>query len=91
MLTKSETTKLQSFLVKASPDQMNDIARMFNDAMNMKRAQATRSFTVGQKVKWSGKNGPMSGTVIKVMKKNVRVKVSATETWNVTATMLKAA
>ena len=91
MLTKSETTKLQSFLVKASPDQMNDIARMFNDAMNMKRAQATRSFTVGQKVKWSGKNGPMSGTVIKVMKKNVRVKVSTTETWNVTATMLKAA
>lgn len=91
MLTKSETTKLQSFLVKASPDQMNDIARMFNDAMNMKRAQATRSFTVGQKVKWSGKNGAMSGTVIKVMKKNVRVKVSATETWNVTATMLKAA
>lgn len=91
MLTKSETTKLQSFLVKASPDQMNEIARMFNDAMNMKRAQATRSFTVGQKVKWSGKNGAMSGTVIKVMKKNVRVKVSATETWNVTATMLKAA
>ena len=91
MLTKSETTKLQTLLVKASPDQMNDIARMFNDAMNMKRAQATRSFTVGQKVKWSGKNGPMSGTVIKVMKKNVRVKVSATETWNVTATMLKAA
>ena len=91
MLTKSETTKLQSFLVKASPEQMNDIARMFNDTMNMKRAQATRSFTVGQKVKWSGKNGSMSGTVIKVMKKNVRVKVSATETWNVTATMLKAA
>jgi len=91
MLTKSETTKLQTLLVKASPDQMNDIARMFNDAMNMKRAQATRSFTVGQKVKWSGKNGAMSGTVIKVMKKNVRVKVSATETWNVTATMLKAA
>ncbi len=91
MLTKSEMTKLQTLLVKASPDQMNDIARMFNDTMNMKRAQATRSFTVGQKVKWSGKNGAMSGTVIKVMKKNVRVKVSATETWNVTATMLKAA
>lgn len=91
MLTNSEITKLQAFLVKATPDQMNDIARMFNDVMNMKRAQATRSFTVGQKVKWSGKNGAMSGTVIKVMKKNVRVKVSATETWNVTATMLKAA
>jgi len=91
MLTNSEITKLQAFLVKATPDQMNDIARMFNDVLNMKRAQATRSFTVGQKVKWSGKNGAMSGTVIKVMKKNVRVKVSATETWNVTATMLKAA
>ena len=91
MLTKSEMTKLQTLLVKASPDQMSDIARMFNDTLNMKRAQATRSFTVGQKVKWSGKNGAMSGTVIKVMKKNVRVKVSATETWNVTATMLKAA
>ena len=91
MMNTSEMIAMQNLLGKASPDQMNEIARMFNDAMNMKRAQATRSFTVGQKVKWSGKNGAMSGTVIKVMKKNVRVKVSANETWNVTATMLKAA
>ena len=91
MLTKSEITKLQTLLVKASPDQMSDIARMYNDTLNMKRSQIARSFAIGQKVKWSGKNGDMSGTVIKVMKKNVRVKVSATEIWNVTSTMLKAA
>ena len=91
MLTKSEMTKLQTHLVKSSNDQMSEIARMFNDTLNMKRAQATRAFSVGQKVKWSGKNGNMSGTVIKIMKKNVRIKVSENEIWNVTANMLKAA
>jgi hypothetical protein len=33
----------------------------------------------------------MEGTVVKVLKKNVRVKTEADGVWNVTASMLKAA
>lgn len=91
MITNSEMNSIQSLLVKATPEQMNEIAQAYNDALNLKNAQAARSFIAGDKVKWNGKRGAMSGTVIKVMKKNVRVKVENGDLWNVTATMLSAA
>ena len=91
MLNKSEMSKVQALFVEASDEQMSEIAQMFNDARNLKVARAARSFTVGQSVKWSGRKGAMSGTVVKVLKKNVRVKVSNGDMWNVTASLLKAA
>ena len=91
MLDTSEMIAMQNLLGKASDEQMSEIAQMFNDARNLKVARAARSFTVGQSVKWNGKRGSMSGTVIKVMKKNVRVKTKADGVWNVTASLLKAA
>jgi sRNA-binding protein len=91
MLNKSEMSKVQAFLVEASDEQMQEIAQMFNDARNLKVARAARSFTVGQSVKWTGKRGSMSGTVIKVLKKNIRVKTKADGIWNVTASLLKSA
>jgi len=91
MLTKSEMNKLQTLLIKSSNEQMSEIANMFNDTLNLKRTQAVRSFKVGQKVKWSGKRGDMSGTVVKILKKNVRVQVANGDMWNVTANMLKSA
>lgn len=92
MLTKSEMNKLQTLLIKSSNEQMSEIANMFNDTLNLKRTQAVRSFKVGQKVKWSGKkSGDMSGTIVKILKKNVRVQVANGDLWNVTANMLKSA
>jgi len=91
MLNKSEMSKIQAFLIEADSAQMSEIAQMFNDARNLKVARAARSFTVGQTVKWNGKRGSMSGTVIKVLKKNIRVKTKADGIWNVTASLLKSA
>ena len=91
MLNKSQMSKVQSFLIEADADQMSEIAQMFNDARNLKVARAARSFAVGQTVKWNGKRGSMSGTVVKVLKKNVRVSTKADGIWNVTASLLKAA
>jgi len=91
MLNKSEMSKIQALFVEASDEQMSEIAQMFNDARNLKVARAARSFTVGQSVSWSGRKGAMSGKVIKVLKKNIRVKTEADGIWNVTASLLKAA
>ena len=91
MLNKSQMSKIQLLFVEASDEQMSEIASMFNDARNIKAASAARSFKVGQSVSWSGRRGAMSGKVIKVLKKNIRVKTEADGTWNVTASLLKAA
>jgi sRNA-binding protein len=90
MLNNSEMSKIQALLIEASNDQMQEIAAMFNDARNLKVQRAARSFTSGQKVKWVGRNGAMEGTIVKVLKKNVRVKVGS-DMWNVTASLLQAA
>ena len=91
MLNQPEMSKIQAFFAEASDQQMSEIAEMFNEARNLKVARAARSFTVGQSVKWSGRKGAMSGTVVKVLKKNVRVKTEADGVWNVTASLLEAA
>ena len=91
MMNSSEMIAMENFLNKATDDQMQEIARMFNDARNLKVARAARSITVGQNATWNGKRGSMSGTVIKVLKKNVRVKTKADGVWNVTASLLKSA
>jgi len=70
---------------------MSEIASMFNDARNIKVARAARSFKVGHSVSWTGRKGSMSGKVIKVLKKNIRVKTEADGIWNVTASLVKAA
>tara|TARA_B110000444_G_C18491811_1_gene433852 strand:- start:148 stop:423 length:276 start_codon:yes stop_codon:yes gene_type:complete len=91
MLNKSQMSKVQAFLIEASDEQMSEIAQMFNEVRNLKVRSAARSFAVGQTVKWNGKRGSMSGTVVKVLKKNVRVSTKSDGVWNVTASLLKAA
>ena len=84
-------SKIQSLFIEASDEQMQEIAKMFNDARSIKTARAARTFKVGQHVSWTGRRGAMSGQVIKVLKKNIRVKTEADGVWNVTASLLKAA
>lgn len=91
MLNKSQMSKIQALFVEASDEQMQEIAQMFNDARNLKAHSAARSYSIGQKVKWNGRRGSMSGTVIKVLKKNIRVKTESDGVWNVTASLLEAA
>ena len=91
MLNSSQMSKIQSLFIEASDEQMQEIAQMFNDARSIKTARAARTFKVGQHVSWTGRRGAMSGQVIKVLKKNIRVKTEADGIWNVAASLLKAA
>ena len=91
MLNSSQMSKIQSLFIEASDMQMQEIAQMFNDARSIKTARAARTFKVGQHVSWTGRRGAMSGKVIKVLKKNIRVKTEADGIWNVAASLLKAA
>ena len=91
MLSKSQMSKIQALFVEASDEQLSEIASMFNDARSIKTARAARTFKVGQSVSWTGRKGAMSGKVIKVLKKNIRVKTEADGIWNVTASLVKAA
>jgi len=91
MIKQNDMNKIQDLFNQASDDQMREIAQMFNDARSLSASRAARAFDVGQKVSWVGRRGQMEGTVVKVLKKNVRVKTEADGVWNVTASMLKAA
>ena len=91
MLIKSQMQHIESMFNEASDEQMQEIAQMFNDARSIKTARAARAFKVGQHVSWTGRRGAMSGKVIKVLKKNIRVKTEADGIWNVAASLLKAA
>jgi putative ribosome biogenesis GTPase RsgA len=91
MLTKTEMNRLATLMSKASSEDMRTIARMYNDASAAKTRSAARSFSVGDKVKWSGKNGTQSGIVKKVNRKNIVVVTEFNGTWNVTASLLKKA
>ena len=91
MLTKTELKRIATLMAKASGDDMRTIAAMYNDASTAKTRNAARSFSVGDKVKWSGKRGVMSGVVTKVNRKNIVVRTDFDGTWNVTATLLNKA
>jgi transcription antitermination factor NusA-like protein len=91
-LTTTEMTRISALMAKASSEDLNTIADMFNHARRAKIAAIASSFTVGDKVTWNGKYGnKITGTIEKVNRKNIIVKVSPTEVYNVTATLLKKA
>jgi uncharacterized protein YkvS len=91
MLNTSEMNEIKLLFLKASDDDMNEIAQLFNAVRRVKATQATYKFEVGQKVEWSGKRGKMSGIVEKINRKNIVVSTATDGKWNVTATILKAA
>ena len=90
-LTNSQMQKVNELFLGASPEQMNEMANIFNEVRSLKAASAAQSFAAGQKVKWSGRRGAMEGVVVKSLKKNIRVKATNGDMWNVAATILKAA
>tara|TARA_A100001391_G_scaffold151403_2_gene108992 strand:+ start:7907 stop:8182 length:276 start_codon:yes stop_codon:yes gene_type:complete len=91
MISQPDMLKIEALMETATDKQMTEIAQMYNEIRNKKAKLAARSFAIGDKVQWHGKRGYMSGEVIKVMKKNIRVKTKADGIWNVTASLLKAA
>ena len=88
MLTTTEMNKVQALLIKADFNDLRVIAKMFNTVQNSKASAATRGFDIGEEVQWTGRNGKQRGTILKVNRKNVKVRVGL-QTWNVTATLLE--
>jgi hypothetical protein len=91
MLNTSEMIAARDLFTKADAAQLNEIATMFNDARNALNNQMAQTFVKGQQVEWFGKRGHMSGKIVKVLRKNVRVQVESGDLWNVSASMLKSA
>jgi putative ribosome biogenesis GTPase RsgA len=89
-LTKTEMNRIATLMAKADSEDMNMIASMFNNTQRTKQQAVAKTFAVGDAVKWSGRNGNMTGIVVKVNPKNIKVKTSM-GLWNVTATLLKKA
>jgi len=90
-LTSNELKTIADLFAKASASDMNLIADQFNYQTKMNSRKAAAKFSVGDKVKWTGKNGKMSGIIKKVNPKNIVVITEFDGTWNVTASLLKAA
>jgi putative ribosome biogenesis GTPase RsgA len=90
-LTSKELTTIAELFAKASAEDMQLIADQYNYQRKMNSRKAASKFSVGDKVKWSGKNGKMLGVVKKVNPKNIVVITEFDGTWNVTASLLKAA
>lgn len=91
MLKDREMVQIRQLFAGASGEQFNEIANMFNEARRSYAHRQARTFAKGQKVEWIGKNGPMSGVIAKVNRKNIVVDAGAQGMWNVTATLLQAA
>lgn len=91
MLNTSEMNEIKMLFLKASNEDMSEIAQLFNAVRRVKASQAADRFKVGQKVEWIGKRGPMSGIIEKVNRKNILIDAGSNGKWNVTATLLKAA
>ena len=92
-LTTTEMTRISALMAKASSEDLNmQLLTCLTIARRVKIAATASSFTVGDKVTWNGKHGnKRTGTIEKVNRKNIIVKVSPTEVYNVTATLLKKA
>tara|TARA_Y100001972_G_C7414942_1_gene214733 strand:+ start:147 stop:404 length:258 start_codon:yes stop_codon:yes gene_type:complete len=82
---------IESLFNEASYEQMEEIAKMFNNARSAKALSAAKSFQVGQSVSWmSNRSGPKTGVIKKINKKNILVNTENGQ-WQVPASLLKAA
>jgi len=72
----------------------DDLAQVI-DAVKLQRqfisVQAVRSFAVGDTVEFTARGRVIQGEVIKVNRKNIKVREAGYGTWNVPAAMLRQA
>ena len=77
-----------------SEQDLIDINRAVNETFKSKRSLACvaagANFSVGDRVTWSSRRGTFKGELVKINRKNGKVKVGIT-TWTVPMTMLQAA
>jgi hypothetical protein len=81
-------TQAAELIYKMSNDELNQVA----EAIKLKRQfivkQNVRSFTVGDLVQFTGRNGLVTGKIKKIAIKNIVVDCGVRGTWRVPASML---
>ncbi len=93
-VTEQEIGSLLSTISRIDDaDQMRRVREAVSHRQIAIGQASIRKIRVGNKVKWNGKLGAQSGTVLKVKQKYVEVKADAAPgtfgmTWNVPASML---
>ena len=95
MLSKSEIKRVQALFSKASFDDMEIIAKMYNDTKRLAMAKATNEFSIGQKVYFThSKTGEVvKGSIYKINRKYIIVNKAGAgfHQYRVPSSMLKAA
>jgi 4-hydroxyphenylpyruvate dioxygenase-like putative hemolysin len=94
MLTRREIDDIKHLMLKASDDDMNKIADLYNKVLAFQAKKAADKLTVGDKVVWNESDGPRIGIVQKINRKTVIVAEGGRgggPRWRVTANLLKAA
>lgn len=94
-LSEQEMGTLFSLISRANHDQLIKANQQIRATLDVRSRQATNSLRVGAKVKWNGKQGPKTGTVLRIKQKYVEVKEDILPgthgfgiTWNVAASIL---
>ena len=90
-LTTKQISEIQVLFAQADMNDFQKIAEMFNTTRRAYERNMKGNFTVGQKVKWFGKRGAMSGTITKINRKNIVVNAGDKGMWNVTPSLLEVA
>ena len=94
MLTKREIDDIKHLMLRASDNDMNEIAQLFNKVRAFQIKKAANKLAVGDKVAWDGSKGPRVGIVQKINRKTVIVAEGGRGSgprWKVSANLLKAA
>tara|TARA_A100001015_G_C14495166_1_gene520806 strand:+ start:64 stop:342 length:279 start_codon:yes stop_codon:yes gene_type:complete len=90
-LTTKQISQIQVLFAQADMNDFEKIAEMFNTTRRMKERSVSSNFTVGQRVNWTGKRGPMTGSIQKINRRMIVVNAGQDGTWKVSPGLLSAA
>lgn len=89
-LTSAEIKTLATLMAKADREDLNLIADMHKNQSRKINSKVAGKFNVGDKVQFDAgqRGGIITGTVMKVNPKNIKLDCGVLGKWNVTATLL---
>ena len=89
-LTKNKMLTIVKLLSKMDRAQSSILATTFNEALSFLDAKMAAAFNIGDEVFFRSRTGGMiEGIVTKVNRKNLKVRTSAGQNWNVTASLVE--
>lgn len=92
---KKTVAQIAAVIPSLTQDEIRQLSLMLRDQWNhnnrQKSAAVAAQFSRGQKVKWFGKRGNMSGVITKINVKTIIVDAGANGEWRVSPSLLSAA